>query len=77
MLTFFTLKQKMDKELEITTNYETCDRIIRNIFQYKETDRLNQFPSEISKDQTHQNTRLAWCHGDLGNAAAIFNASCW
>lgn len=74
ILMFFVLKGKIDNKESEISNYEICNRIIKNILNYKDTKSLNLFPSEITNQESHQNTRLAWCHGDLGIAAAIFNA---
>ncbi len=50
------------------------EKLLCNTLKYKSRSSSNMFPSHISEKLINQNTRLAWCHGDLGIAAAIFNA---
>jgi lantibiotic modifying enzyme len=60
--------------IEPDENKEICSKIIHNILSHKRNYELAIFPSEVFENNLHQNTRLAWCQGDLGIAAAIFNA---
>lgn len=72
ILVFYTSLSKLQKnhpDLE-----DIWDKIIKNILSHKRGNNIALFPSQVSKNSQYQNERLAWCHGDLGIAAAIFNA---
>lgn len=73
ILAFYTKLSKFQKKGEADLR-GICNKIIENILSHKRTNELGLFPSQVAINSKYQNLRLAWCHGDLGIAAAIFNA---
>ena len=73
ILVFYTNLSKHQKNHDADLE-DICDKIIKNILSHKRRNNIALFPSQVSENSQYQNERLAWCHGDLGIAAAIFNA---
>jgi lantibiotic modifying enzyme len=72
ILSFLTITQSENNTLNL---YRYAYDIINYLKKNKVNNELNIYPTyKTNRDEYSHNTRLAWCHGDLGIAAAIFNA---